>query len=191
MFVIAKEELGVNEIINIIFGQDETIVGKWIINYILTIIDSYKMCPLPKNVKAIDYSYKLNRTHEGHICYEIIKHVKTLQKGYVYNSCLKLDETVLLIKVYNYEGSDMKMDKSVSTLWTEINEEINNRVLKSLDKDSLFQFHQQVMEGLNTKAQWTRKEYVALMSEVLKKFKKESYSSVVKKLQRYGKVKSA
>jgi len=85
----------------------------------------------------------------------------------------------------------MKIDKSASALWTDINEEANNRVLRSLDKDSLLQFHEKLMVNLHSKSQWTRKEYVALVSEVLKQFKKESYSSVVQKLQRYGKFKSA
>jgi len=191
MFVVTKEESGVSEIINIIFGDDETIVGKWIINYIVAQIDSYKLCPLPKYIKSIDYSYKFRRSTDGHLCYTIEKHIKSVNKGYLYNSLSKSDETVLIIKAYNYDGNDLKIDKSASALWTDINEEANNRVLRSLDKDSLLQFHEKLMVNLHSKSQWTRKEYVALVSEVLKQFKKESYSSVVQKLQRYGKFKSA
>ena len=75
---------------------------------------------------------------------------------------------------------------SYTDLFMNINEEIQKRYLKSMDKDSLHQLISQINQIVYTKENWTNKEYLNFFNEILQNFKKESYSSIAKKLQRFG-----
>ena len=71
--------------------------------------------------------------------------------------------------------------------WSDINNEINNRVLKRLDKNSLYQIIIELESKIRTKSTWNRTEYVGLVSEIIKNFKKSLYSTIAKRMKRFGK----
>jgi hypothetical protein len=75
-------------------------------------------------------------------------------------------------------------------MWKNINQEVNNRVLKQLDKDTLLQVLYKIQQRIETKPNWNKTEFTGLISETLKNFRKELYSSVAKRMKRFGKRKS-
>ena len=58
--------------------------------------------------------------------------------------------------------------KSITDITGNINQEINNRVLKQLDKDTLIQILHKIQQRIETKSHWNKTEFVGLFTEILK-----------------------
>lgn len=186
MHIILKQLNESNEVLNIFYGDDTTVINNWIKDYINDDIESLKNIPLCKDVRAVSYE-----TIETGNKIELIKRVKKIYKGYIYNSSERLIETVYTITTLEYNGIN-KFNQEQYTLkenskWADINTEINNRVLKQLDKESLYQVLNKIEGCLKVKSNWNYTEYTSLVSEILKTFKKDVYSSLAKRLKRFGK----
>jgi hypothetical protein len=183
MFVLLREDLQGKQVINILFGEDSGRVRKWIEEYLQTEIQSYAFMPLQKDTRNVSYSYICN----GQDTYKLIKTFKKIYKGYVYNTSDKIQEVIYTIKFLEYKTKDcMSRTENGTLLWNDINAEINNRVLKQLDRESLFQVMTEVQDRIPLRGTWDKSEYTTMVTEVLKDFKKESYSTVVKRLKRFG-----
>ena len=118
--------------------------------------------------------------------FKLIKRTKAIKKGYVYNSSEKVVKIIYSIKIVECNSNKIIFLEN-SDHFNNINREINNRVLKNLDKESLYQVLQKIQIGICTKKQWNSTEYNSLISEIIKTFKKDMYSSIAKKMKRFGK----
>jgi hypothetical protein len=182
MYIILKRSNENDEILNIIYGQDDTLINKWIKEYLEEEIESLRMCPLEENLKNVVYEINRGINH-----YELIKREKRIHKGYIYNTSDKTATVLLSIKVLEYNSSHFLPNAQSNLQWENINSEINNRVLKQLDKESLYQVFVKLQRAIDTKKQWNRLEYISTISEIIKSFRKELYSSIAKRMKRFGK----
>ena len=182
MYIIIKRSNDNEEILNIIYGQDDTLINKWIEEYLEQEIESLRMCPLEENLKNVVYEINRGINH-----YELIKREKRIHKGYIYNTSDKTANVILSIKVLEYNSSNFLPNAQSNLQWENINSEINNRVLKQLDKESLYQVFVKLQRAIDTKKQWNRLEYISTISEIIKSFRKELYSSIAKRMKRFGK----
>lgn len=120
---------------------------------------------------------------------ELIKSETIIKKGYLYNNKITRETKIFSLEVYAFDANDVEsnynnLDEN-TRLWENINSEINKRILKNMDKESLYQVFIKINENMKLKQNWTNYEYVNLLNEILKNFKKELYSSVAKKLKRF------
>jgi hypothetical protein len=183
MFVLLREDSQGKQVINVLFGDDVGRIRKWIEDYLQSEINSYAYMPLKKDTRNVSYSYTCN----GEDTYKLIKSYKQIHKGYVYNTSDKVQEVIYTIKFLEYQTKDcMSRAENGTLLWNDINAEINNRVLKQLDKESLYQVMTEVHDRISFRGFWDKSEYTHMVTEVLKDFKKESYSTVVKRMKRFG-----
>ncbi len=186
MHIILKNLNETKEVLNIFYGEDTYLINNWIKEYINDDIESFKNIPLNKNENTVSYEIVENKNE-----YELIKKLKQINKGYIYNSSEKLIKSIYTINVLEYDGVN-KFNCEQYTLkenskWADINGEINNRVLKQLDKESLYQILNKIQGSIKLKSSWNYTEYTSLVSEILKTFKKDVYSSLAKRLKRFGK----
>lgn len=182
MHIILKKIKEQTDILNVFYGNDTILINNWIKDYINDDIESLKLSPLTKDVRSISYEIIENQTN-----FELIKHIKKINKGYVYNSSERLIENVYTITVLEYTNTIDNCNLKENTKWADINNEINNRVLKQLDKESLYQVLTKIQTSIKVKSNWNYTEYTSLVSEILKSFKKDLYSSIAKRLKRFGK----
>jgi len=186
MFVILKKTIEKDEILNIFYGQDELLksIREWIKEYIEQDIKNRKLNETPEEIKKFkEIIYEIN---DGHHSFELIKKTKSTKKGYIYNVSEKVANVLYSINILECNSNKIIFLEN-SEHFNNINKEINNRVLKNLDKESLFQVLQKIQSGIYTKKQWNSTEYTGLVSETIKTFKKDMYSSIAKKMKRFGK----
>lgn len=121
--------------------------------------------------------------------YSLIKKKNMINKGYLYNNKIEKQTKILTLEVYSYDANNIEKNYEIkkNKLWENINTEINNRVLKSMDKTELYQVFIKINENLQLKQNWSNYEYINLLNDLLKNFKKELYSSIAKKLKRFTK----
>jgi hypothetical protein len=186
MFVILKKTIEKDEILNIFYGQDELLksIREWIKEYIEQDIKNRKLNETPEEIKKFkEIIYEIN---DGHHSFELIKKTKATKKGYIYNVSERVANVLYSINILECNSNKIIFLEN-SEHFNNINKEINNRVLKNLDKESLFQVLQKIQSGIYTKKQWNSTEYTGLVSETIKTFKKDMYSSIAKKMKRFGK----
>jgi hypothetical protein len=178
MFVVLNGE----KVLNIVCGDNFSFARKWIMNFLAIEIESLKMAPCEKYVKEKTFFIK-----ETDNAFHLIQSYKQISKGYVYNSSKRMEETIMTIQCVEYDGKNLFHGEGESSMWTSINSEINDRVLKKLDKDALYQVICEMHDRMQLKTTWNHTEYINLMAEVMKGFKKELYTSVARKMKRFGK----
>lgn len=186
MYIIIKTCENKDQVLNILYGTDSSPVSAWVLEYLEQQVQSLKMTPSQENIKYVSYSVK---NIDG-FNFELIKSYKKVNRGYVYNSSEKLTEVVQKIKVLEYNENYVNCLQSVqfgTDMWSNLNEEINNRVLKQLDKESFYQVFQKIQTSIKQKRNWTNIEFTSLVVDVIKDFKKELYSSIAKRMKRFGK----
>jgi hypothetical protein len=182
MFVILEKWNGIDteNIINVFYGDDIAYVNAWMYEYIQMHIKSLEMCPVQQGLKEVSYNMLPN--------YSINCTSKKVNKGYIYNSSETSSKTVMTLKVLEFDGNTVELPnfQQENMLLQGLNEEMNSRVMKQLDRDSLYQVICKIHQYLMVKKQWSTLEYTHLVSEAIQNFKKELYSNIVKKLARYG-----
>ena len=186
MFVILKKTVEKDEILNIFYGQDEllTSIRKWVREYIEEDIKNKKLNDTNEEYKKFkEIIYEIN---DGNQSFELIKKTKATKKGYIYKVSERVSNVIYSINILECNSNKIIFLEN-SEYFNNINKEINNRVLKHLDKESLFQVLQKIQTGVYTKKQWNSTEYTGLVSETIKTFKKDMYSSIAKKMKRFGK----
>jgi hypothetical protein len=171
MFIIVKNDLikKQKEVVNIIYGDK---YNSWVKEYLSDMLESY--------TNSINYT--INDENMS-----IIKTESIIEKGYLYNNKTTCETVVMFLDVLEYNPKLLEFNKSSSDgrLWENLNYEINHRVLKKLDKDSLYQIFVELDKNMKLKSKWTSVDYINVLNELLKNFKKELYSSVAKKLKRF------
>lgn len=182
MYIILKRTNDIDEVINVVYGNDETLVRNWVRDYINDDIESRKRTPLPENVKSIVYEM-----NDGRSSFELIQRTKHISKGYIYNSSEKKTDVLYSITLLQYNTNNVLTGLTADHTWANINNEINNRVLKQLDKESLYQTIVKLQQGINTKNTWNKIEFTSLLSDITRNFRKDLYSSVAKRMKRFGK----
>ena len=117
----------------------------------------------------------------------IIKKEELIERGYVFNSKKTKETQIITLEVLEYNPRSLEINKSKSDckLWENLNREINHRVLKNMDKDSLYQVFIELDKNMKLKENWTNNDFINILNELLKNFRKQLYSSVAKKLKRY------
>jgi len=186
MYIILKQTNEEESIINVMYGDDDSFVRKWVTMYLNEEIESLNQSPCPKNCKDIEYEI-----HSDNNKFSLIKKYIKCKVGFIYNSSERVQEILYTIRFLSYDNTNSILDAQSSPLWKDINTEINNRVLKQLDKQSLYQVMMKIQNALGTKKTWNREEYTNVVCEVIKNFKKELYSSIAKKMKRFGKKKAS
>jgi hypothetical protein len=191
MYIILKKQNGnVDEIINMFYGDEnnETTINNWIKSYLDKDIETLNAnIQSDTNVNRKQISYSIEETQNTNT---IIKHYKKIKTGYIYNSSERLNEIVYTLTVLEYDCNKSLSSGITNNLWLNINDEVNNRVLKQLDKESLYQIFIKLQTAIRSKEKWNNHEYVNLLSEIIKNFKKDLYSSIAKRLKRFGKKQS-
>jgi hypothetical protein len=180
MFVILldqKEEA--KQILNVIYTTNESIVRKWVMDYVQKVVSTLSESTCGNNKT-------LNVIEDKHSCMIDVTS-DTTKKGYLYNTTKTKKERLLELSWYEYDNKNETIEINDDSLSLSLNEEINNRVLKQLDKESLYQLIIRVQQRLKHQEKWSYIEYTNLMSEMVSDFKKELYSNVAKKMKRFGK----
>lgn len=172
MFIIIKTDLlsHEEEIIDVIYGEEY--------DYAVNIIEKYynDLIVNLKNDTKFEYIVEIKNTD-----FFLIKKYTNVTKGYIYNkSSLKL-ESISSIKIKEFNENKMRINLNKSQLWANINSEINKRIIKNMDKESLYQFRNKFNDIINTNNTWTNTSLVMLENKLVKEFKKELFTSIVKK----------
>jgi hypothetical protein len=154
--------------------------------YLVNQMESLHYCPNPKDTKYVSYAVK----NEGNV-YRLVKRYKQVYRGYVYNSSERTETILCTVRYLEFDGDNIPFDGISSNLWNDLNTEINHRVLKEMDRDSLYQLFGDLQSRLKCKSNWTTPEFTSLLSETLKSFHKELFSNIAKRMRRYGKRHSA
>ena len=183
--VLKKKEDGTEQVLNIFYGEDEHLIsiGKWIQEYIKEDIEVKRNETSEENKKYKEINYEIV---DEKSCFKLVKKTKAIKKGYIYNSSERVARDLYSIRILECNSNKIIFLEN-SDQFNNINREINNRVLKTLDKESLYQVLQKIQTGIYTKKQWNSSEYNGLVSETVKTFKKDMYSSIAKKMKRFGK----
>lgn len=179
--VLEKNADNIEQVINIIQTSDEAFVEKWIDEYISTNINSLKMKPLQNSIKSVNYTIK----HHNNT-FIVSETVQQVSAGYIYNTITETTQEISNIKYLSYTGENTIFNTDKNTLYLKLNNEINNRVLRQLDKDSLYQIFVNLQQRITLTNTWNNDNFTQMLSEVIGNFKKELYSNVVKKLHRFG-----
>ncbi len=187
MQIIVKQDLNTNseKVLNIFYGENDSFISNWINAYLEEEIDILKNTPCEESVKSdsLDYFVEL----ESGIYY-LVKKYHLIVKGYIYNSSEKVSKRLFSIRCLQFDGINLVLEKVQSQpLWNNINSEINHRVLKQVDQDSMYNICLNMESAIKTKENWTSTELVMLQNEVTKNYKRELYSSVVKKMKKFEK----
>ena len=188
MQIIIKTDLKTQkeEILNILYGENPSYTNNWINNFFEQEISSLKMTPYENETIKTDSLDYFVEMEDG--VYYLVKKYKRVLKGYLYNSFDKISERLYSVKVMSYENTDKFLDEQpCDTLWNGINMEIIHRVMKQIDKESLFQLNMKFESAIKTKSHWTSTELIMLQYELIKTHKKNLYSSIVKKIKKVEK----
>jgi hypothetical protein len=187
MQIIIKKNLISNteEILNILYGENDSYVESWINSYFEQEIESLKLAPCEENIKSdtLDYFIEI----EDNIYY-LVKKYKVILKGYIYNSSEKISNKIFSIRCLSYNNIDPLLNKVNSQpMWNSINSEVTRRIMRQVDKDTLYQINMKFDGAIKTKETWNSTELVMLNNEITRTHKKELYSSIVKKMKKFEK----
>jgi hypothetical protein len=183
MEIVIKQNLCLSaksdqEILNIFYGENTEYLKNWILTYISNdIFDS--------NLEEFDLSIE-----ERGSVYYVVKTMKVLVKGYVFNKYEQVKEDVYLIKVLEFNGGNSIINSLVSKvkegskLWKGINSEITHQVLQKCDRDSLYQIILALESAIKSKEIWNSTELIMTENQITKNFKKELYSNIVRKVKK-------
>jgi hypothetical protein len=178
MFIVLEVKYrGIDKIISPPFDNIQK-ASEWMENHITTLKTEMESCLEEKDTATFNILSTDNEMM-------LIKNEKMTHHGYLYNTYEQKQETILTLKIVQHNPEFIENAK-FTDLFMNINEEIQNRFLKNMDKDSLQQLLSQINKVVYAKETWTNKDYLKSFNEILQNFKKEPYSSIAKKLQRFG-----
>jgi hypothetical protein len=187
MFIVVKNNNHYDdEVLNIFYTDDLTYIRDWIKEYINQDIISYSYSPIEKNIKCL--TYELN---DGEHNFQLLKKYKRVNQGYIYNSSERITDVLYSISVLEFNSEKKTTQLQGSNMWKSVNVEINNRVLKRLDKDSILTIFNVIQDKIHTKNIWNKTEFISVVSDTLKEYKKEMYKSISKRVKRFNKRKNS
>ena len=97
MYILIEKFNNNEKILNILQRNSEKDIKKYIIETLISEIESRVFTPLYKNV--YDINFKINEEGNG---YTLVKKYKLQRSGYIYNSYSKHEETILSIRYLKY-----------------------------------------------------------------------------------------
>lgn len=192
MFIIVKHNnyspSENDEVLNIFYTVDSTCIRDWIKEYINQDIISYSYSPIEEDLKYL--TYELN---DGEHNFQLLKKYKRISRGYIYNSSERITDVLYSISVLEFDSEKNKTTNPLqgSHMWKSVNVEINNRILKSLDKDSILRIFNVIQDKIHTKNNWNKTEFISVVSDTLREYKGAMYKSISKRLKRFNKRKNS
>jgi|LakMenEpi03Aug12_release.lakeMendotaPanAssembly.Ray.scaffolds.fasta_scaffold00606_36 hypothetical protein len=190
MFIIVKHNNHFpsenDEVLNIFYTVDLTHIRDWIKEYINQDIISYSYSPIEEDLKYL--TYELN---DGEHNFQLLKKYKRISRGYIYNSSERITDVLYSISILEFDSEKKTTPLQGSHMWKSVNVEINNRILKSLDKDSILTIFNVVQDKIHSKNNWNKTEFISVVSDTLKEYKGAVYKSISKRLKRFNKRKNS
>lgn len=179
MFTIIKTEINskldnkpTEQAINIIYGDNEDYVKKWIELYFDNIIKN-------KNEDDVNYFVEIDNN-----IYYLIKKYDTLVKGYLYNTPKQVTERIYNIRYLKFNEESIFLRTISNQVKLNEIESINHKVLNEIDRESLYEIYCAFEGVIRTKKTWDTKELVILQDKITRDFKRDLYSTIVKKNKR-------
>lgn len=184
MFTIIKSEIEkstnaftLETVVNIIYGNNEDYVKKWIEVYFDDII---------RKKENEEYFVQI----ENGIYYLTRKH-KIVLKGYIFSTYKQITEKVFSMRYLNFSGTkeddllktlsnNIKLNK-LDGLYPEITNNINHKVLSDINRQSLYEIYCAFEGIIRTKNNWSTIELIILQNKITRSFKKDLYNTIVKK----------
>jgi hypothetical protein len=186
MYIVLKRTEESEEVLNILFGENDEEVQSWISEYLAEQIENLKLIQLEEGIKNMNYIINEDSSKNQ---FSLVKNYKKIHKGYVYNTSEKIGKVMYTINYVEYDGRNINYSEQKSTFKRDLNNEINNRVLRQLDKESLYQVLRSIQNKMLLKESWDSFEFTNMISETIRTFKKQLYSNIAKKLKRFGQYK--
>ena len=185
MFIILKHDHITNkkEVLTIIYSDKaDTWVRYYLNDQKTQLEDFYKKHEDKYKKSGMSVKYIIEENDKT-----LTKEETYVEKGYIYNNNIIKYIPIISLEMYEYNAKCLEINKNYtdSRMWENLNKEINHRVLKTMDKDSLYQVFMTVDNNLKLKDAWSTNDYINILNDILKGFKKEMYSSIAKKLKRY------
>lgn len=177
MQIIIKKDLTLNttQVINILYGEYDIYTENWIKNY----IENY----ITNEIDSSQFSFEQNKD-----IYTISKLSKITSKGYIYNTQKNIIKHIFSIQYLTFDNLNSPLiENQNNQLWNNINSEINHNVMKRIDHDSLYNINLKFDAIIKTKSSWNTTELVMIQNDITKNYKRELYSSIVKKMKRFEK----
>lgn len=176
---ISQEEM----ILNIIYGDNDDYIKKWISLYFDNIIEKKE---------KVDNEEFFVEIENG--IYYLVKKTNVIVKGYIFNTPQQITEKLFSVRYLKFDDNKEKaLLKTLSDniklnelngLFPEISNGCNHKVLEGIDKTSLYEIYCAFEGAIRTKDTWNTMELVILQNKVTREFKKDLYSTIVKKAKK-------
>lgn len=186
MFIIVKHNnhfpSEIDEVLNIFYTTDLISVRNWIKEYINQDIISYSYSPIEQDLKYL--TYELN---DGEHNFQLLKKYKRISRGYIYNSAERITDILYSISILEFDSNKTTSSLQESDMWKNVNVEINNRILKNLDKDSILTIFNTIQDKIHKKNNWNKTDFVSVVTHTLREYKGAMYKSISKRIKRFNK----
>lgn len=189
MKILVKNDLISNsqEILNIFHFDNEDYIENWINEYIKQEIKSKEKL-INENKQDISYEIQSNFTE-----FSLIQKQKMINKGYIYNSNTYNYTKLFTININQFTENITETCLSLqeklpyTKLYNDINEEINKRITKELDQETLLLLQSEYNKKIQTKNTWTQKELILLQNTIIKKHEIQLFNKISKQLRKNNK----
>jgi len=178
-----SDELNTEKVLDILYTTDANVVEKWITNYLEMQCTSILYTPIGKNERDRTVSIAFNQQQSR---FTLSKRFRQILRGYMYNSSQYTVDEIVKVRYLSFDGVNPSVDVNSIELQKDIKTEINHRVLKQLDKDSLYQVVRNVENIITQREHWTREEIIDVVSNVVHDFKRKLYNTIAKRLRTYN-----
>ena len=135
---------------------------------------SDSLCPMSQFVNDIEYTIEEVQVSESSSETKLVKIEKMYNKGYLYSTMSSRNTILSTIQIHYLKDKDT--DRSNESLEVKLTDKLNERIIKSLDRDSLVQLLLTFKETKDVNA----------ISILLASHKKHMYSVIAEKLKRFG-----
>lgn len=184
-FVIVREDFdsdgskccNLPVVINTIYDNADTLeyIEKWMSKYMNEEIRSLLYIPSRKDEQSVSYEIEEN---EGGRIFTLVKKYQKIEKGYLYNRYHDVYQKMFNVKVIMDEELSSNLPKNISDMNDErtllyINDEVNQRVLKNLEREYIQIFLNDMRNSIKSKKSWNTDELLHLESQVLRQLKKK------------------
>ena len=104
MFVVLTEKGGIKNVANIMYGKDIEAVKDWVYQYLIKEIEIIGSLMMSNTI-----GYKIVEISNNK--YSIVREIKQVIPGYIYNSYKKSFETMLECSILEYKDTSLQKNK--------------------------------------------------------------------------------
>jgi hypothetical protein len=187
MKILAKNDFISNSqsILNIFHVDDDDnddYIEKWINEYIQNEIKD-----LSKETSKEEVSYEIQSNFTE---FSLIQKSKIINKGYIYNSNSYNYTKLFTINILPFTENitetcvNLQEKQPYTKLYNDINEEINKRITKELNQETLLLLQSEYNKKIQTKDTWTQKELILLQNTIIKKHEMHLFNNISKQLRK-------